>query len=246
MARERAAAVEEKVDTLAWMATFSDLLTLLLTFFVLIISMSSMDNRTLRQTFGFFKDAMGVLDKVAATEVHRESPLPINAIVANQIVAHLGSYRSGSPHNAVQVAQAVDRMIDQHDLEDILEARPLPGGLVLAMAAGVLFPPGSDRLRPDAGIILAALADLLLDGDIEAEVQGRQSEQRTDIDAWQLAASRSLAVAGYLMHVQGVRPRQLAVAAYGPGWQDDTLPGRAEKINIVLTWHGQEDGEGKE
>ena len=63
------------------------------------------------------------------------------------------------------------------------------------MAAGVLFPPGSDRLRPDAGIILAALADLLLDGDIEAEVQGRQSEQRTDIDAWQLAASRSLAVA---------------------------------------------------
>ena len=40
------------INPLGWMITFSDLVTLLLTFFVLIISMSSMNIQTLRKTFG--------------------------------------------------------------------------------------------------------------------------------------------------------------------------------------------------
>ena len=44
-----------------WMATLSDLVFLLITFFVLLISMSSLDSKKLRDAFGFFDDAFDVL-----------------------------------------------------------------------------------------------------------------------------------------------------------------------------------------
>jgi flagellar motor protein MotB len=48
--------------SLQWLVTFSDLLMLLITFFVLLISMSSMDAKKLKVTFGFFMGAMANLE----------------------------------------------------------------------------------------------------------------------------------------------------------------------------------------
>ncbi|MBU1221415.1 hypothetical protein KKF34_13930 [Myxococcota bacterium] len=55
-----------KQDPNAWMLTFSDLLNLLITFFVLLIAMSSMDNKKLKDFAGFFAGAVGVLEKNSA------------------------------------------------------------------------------------------------------------------------------------------------------------------------------------
>jgi len=61
MGRERKESTAVKADPNAWMATFSDLVTLLITFFVLLLSMSSLDSKPLKDTFGFFDDRIGVL-----------------------------------------------------------------------------------------------------------------------------------------------------------------------------------------
>ncbi|MDP8221961.1 MAG: flagellar motor protein MotB [Candidatus Lernaella stagnicola] len=47
-------------DPNAWMVTFSDLLTLLLTFFVLLISMSSLDDKKLKEAFETLMPIVGV------------------------------------------------------------------------------------------------------------------------------------------------------------------------------------------
>ncbi|MEO1272054.1 MAG: flagellar motor protein MotB, partial [Myxococcota bacterium] len=46
--REKSESSGPKVDPNAWMATFSDLVTLLITFFVLLLSMSSLDSKPLK------------------------------------------------------------------------------------------------------------------------------------------------------------------------------------------------------
>ena len=46
-----------------WLVTFSDLITLLITFFTLIISMSSMDKKVLRQSFTYFSGGPGLTGK---------------------------------------------------------------------------------------------------------------------------------------------------------------------------------------
>lgn len=45
---------EEEIDKDAWMITFSDLLTLMLTFFVMLLTMSSMDTAKIGEVFGMF------------------------------------------------------------------------------------------------------------------------------------------------------------------------------------------------
>ncbi|HPC46476.1 MAG TPA: flagellar motor protein MotB, partial [Deltaproteobacteria bacterium] len=50
-----------RIDRLGWMTTFSDMVTLLLTFFVMIIAMSSMDRKSLEDAFGFFRSVAGPL-----------------------------------------------------------------------------------------------------------------------------------------------------------------------------------------
>ncbi|MCP4679347.1 MAG: hypothetical protein GY854_28430 [Deltaproteobacteria bacterium] len=50
-----------KADPNAWMATLSDLIFLLITFFVLLITMSSLDAKKVKDAFGLFDEADGVL-----------------------------------------------------------------------------------------------------------------------------------------------------------------------------------------
>jgi len=61
MARRKAEDTDS-TDTQRWMVTFSDLIMLLLTFFVLLLSMSSLDAKKLKQTFSFLTGAPGVLE----------------------------------------------------------------------------------------------------------------------------------------------------------------------------------------
>ena len=49
-------------DPNAWMVTFADLIMLLLTFFVLLLTMSSMDTKKLRRLITHFKESTGVLE----------------------------------------------------------------------------------------------------------------------------------------------------------------------------------------
>ena len=46
----------------AWMVTFADLMTLLLTFFVLLLSMSTLDNQKVKLALGSLRGALGVLE----------------------------------------------------------------------------------------------------------------------------------------------------------------------------------------
>ena len=60
---------------LNWMTTFCDMLTILLCFFVLIISMSSMESKALKNTFGFFNSVVGPLEFPQQHEVMVAQPI---------------------------------------------------------------------------------------------------------------------------------------------------------------------------
>ena len=53
--------VVDSMDPDAWMVTFSDLLTLMLTFFVMLLTMRSLDNQAVESSFNLMKGGLGVL-----------------------------------------------------------------------------------------------------------------------------------------------------------------------------------------
>lgn len=60
---------EVKAGAPAWMATFADLMALLMCFFVLLLSFSEMDVQKYKQVAGAMADAFGVQNEVAATAI---------------------------------------------------------------------------------------------------------------------------------------------------------------------------------
>lgn len=61
MAEKRKKPQGDDSDPGAWMATFADLVTLLITFFVLLLSMSSLDASAVNDSFGFFDAQPGAV-----------------------------------------------------------------------------------------------------------------------------------------------------------------------------------------
>ncbi len=81
MARRKKDDAPTKPNT-GWMLTFGDLLTLLITFFVLLISMSSMQQKKIAQAFGFFSGALANLERAKGTRsdnprVVASKPVPL-------------------------------------------------------------------------------------------------------------------------------------------------------------------------
>ena len=68
--RKKEVAGRVEPNTGAWLVTFSDLVMLLLTFFVLLLSMSSMDTKKLESMFAHFKGATGALEFSGMRGVH--------------------------------------------------------------------------------------------------------------------------------------------------------------------------------
>lgn len=60
--------IEPAEDTAAWLCTFNDLMTLLLTFFVLLLSMSSLDAQSVKDIQAEMLQALGVLEEGRAKE----------------------------------------------------------------------------------------------------------------------------------------------------------------------------------
>ena len=92
---------EVKAGAPAWMATFADLMALLMCFFVLLLSFSEMDVQKYKQVAGSMADAFGVQNEVAATAI------PMGTSIIAQ------EFSSGrpqpSPDNVVQ-QQTVENM----------------------------------------------------------------------------------------------------------------------------------------
>ena len=60
---------EDDFDPNSWMVTFADLVMLLLTFFVLLLTMSSMDTKKLKNIMTHFRESTGVLELSGARPV---------------------------------------------------------------------------------------------------------------------------------------------------------------------------------
>ncbi len=67
---------EKPQDPNAWMVTFSDLMTLLLTFFVLLLTMKAMDKQAVNQMFSLFSGSVGVFGHGEKTMMTPSSVVP--------------------------------------------------------------------------------------------------------------------------------------------------------------------------
>ena len=209
----------------AWIVTFGDMMSLLLTFFILLLSFSTMDVLRFKELSGSIKQAFGV---VAPTVIDPIPKAEDHVVVEPRV-----------DYNAKNVMQELKRKLDPKSTKKKqakvdVEVFETYRGVVVLLSGEDLFEPGTDRLKKPALALLAFVAEQAHDeGDYELAVEARSpsSERRAPQfkDTWSLTSARSLAAAEYLRSAGGLEPRKVMPVGRGPA-PPDRAPGAKKEI----------------
>lgn len=212
-----------------WMTTFSDLMSLLMCFFVLLLSFSEMDVARFKEVAGSLRDAFGVQRK----EVVFDLPKGIS-VVATEFPAKF---------TVEELLERIKAAVKLEMIKGEIQIESLKDRVVLRFKDEVLFPKGSAELTPRAKQVLYKVGEVLELFDGEIVVAGhtddtpiRNSRYRSN---WELSAARAVSVVEFFLKHKFVLPRQLAAVGYGPSrplYPNDTEEHRAanRRVEIIL------------
>lgn len=220
-------------DKNRWMTTFSDMVTLLITFFVLLISMSSMDAKVLREMFGFFNEAMGPLEYTQVQEI-QGLPTLAEAVPPKVFLDSLSLSRSIL--NSLEKKGMGGFTGRGHDL---FEVRESSRGLSILLNGDILFDEGSSEVREDALPVLESVASVIRDANTTISVEGHTDNQGGEDELFRLSLRRAVSVLNYFIYSSGLSPTRFSVAGYGPERPVATNAteegqGRNNRVEIML------------
>ncbi|MCB0322292.1 MAG: flagellar motor protein MotB [Bdellovibrionales bacterium] len=180
-----------------WMLTFSDLLTLLLTFFVMRVAMGQIDIEQ-------FQRVLSVQPP--------QPPVQAEPRVAEVLAASLSEVFGAPETNVADKVAWPDTDIS---------VRPDGDGALLQIA-GSTFITASDELSPETTYALYSIAAVLRDQGFEVEIEGHSDDipiRSEHFESnWELSSARAIAVARELI-AGGMPPERIAVVGYA-----DTKP----------------------
>jgi chemotaxis protein MotB len=223
----------ELPDKDRWMTTFSDMVTLLITFFVLLISMSSMDAKALKEMFGFFNEVMGPLEYAEVQEI-KGLPTLVETVPPKVFLDSLSLNR-----NILNSLEKKGIAGFPGRGKDILEVRESNRGLAVLINGDVLFVQGSAEVTGDAAVILSSVAEMLKDTDATISIEGHTDNQGDTQELYQLSLRRSVSILNHFVYISGLSPTRFGVAGYGstrPLDTNVTEQGRKKnrRVEIVL------------
>ena len=247
------------VDPNAWMISFSDLLTLLLTFFVLIFTMSSSDDKAVNQAFGFFNAAYGPLEmgtsaapyppsslnqlkKLSTTAVILPGTL-INEAFGDALAFGKPKVRMGRI-GKYQAARKLREAIKEvgYSLSEI-QVRMEGNNLLVRLGERFLFDSGRAVLKPESLPLLERIGKVIKKTPYDIRIEGHTDEIPIHTNVypsnWELSVARAVNVLHYLVKVDGISPNRLSAAGYGasrPISKRNTPEARAlnRRVEIVL------------
>lgn len=210
-----------------WMTTYGDIMTLLLTFFVLLISYSTIQEDEFRRSIASFQEALGLLPYERQLIHFEETPtVRANpAIPSHEIIRRL--------RNAIYSAGLKGQMKVALDRE----------GIRITIKSPILFDSGEAELRSDAAPVLDELVTILALSPNLVVVEGHTDNVPIHNERfpsnWELSTARAISVARHLFERGGFEPARFAVAGYGeyhPLEPNDTPGGRQEnrRVEIIL------------
>ncbi|MEJ2689663.1 MAG: flagellar motor protein MotB [Deltaproteobacteria bacterium] len=224
MAEEEPKKQEEGGGAPEWMCTFADLMALLLCFFVLLLSFSTMDNMKYKQVAGSMKDAFGL-----------QKELKVNVAPMRQ--RNLSQEFQKIP---LVVQDMLQRNIQQEVEDGMVEVDHSAEAMTLRVKSEVAFDFGSAVIRPQFRKLLDELGEVVEKYDVHVEVGGntdnvpvRKGGEFTS--NYDLSARRAVAVVEYWRTEKNIPAEKLSAAGYADGMplgSNATEEGRARNRRV--------------
>jgi chemotaxis protein MotB len=226
---------EESLNSNAWLTTYTDLMTLLLTFFVLLISISTVDQNRKREAlnsligaFGFKPGAQSVLGNEKGLNVTLGAAPMVKEKVDFSQLENV-AFKNGL-NAQVQVRQEKERII-------------------ITLSKRVLFERGSTRIKPESVKFLREVGNVLKEVPGLIELRGFADETEVIFDpdpmkrAMYLSTERVMAVYGFFKDESRIPMRKMV--AHGFGYRtgkhevDPDQKARDNQVEIICNYRGK-------
>lgn len=215
-----------------WMVTYGDMVTLLLTFFILLISFSNMDEMKFAVAARSLQGALGVMEKYKVEmQMMKETPGGEDDLLI----------RSDVYERLERFEQVMQDKIDKGDIS----VEYVKNGLLIQMGSKLLFDLGDADLTSDSYPILKMVAATIKDHASEVLVGGHTDDLPISSEKypsnWELSGARAMSVVRYLIDEGDVSPQIVAATAYGeyrPLVPNETAEDRRinRRVEFLVTW----------
>lgn len=228
MAKQRAKQPEKGAPK--WMVTFSDMTTLLLTFFVLLISIANFDKKKAEQVFGVLSGSTGILSQVSTSQMSDQN------IVARRAMSE------SIDKTPEKIEKMVKEFVQAQNIEKMVSVVKTDKGVSIRVLDSVFFNPASATILPKAYPILDKIIDMANYTPYYINVEGHTDDMpmgRAALSNWDLSAARAVSVVKYFINA-GYNPAHASASGYGefhpilPNITDENrAKNRRVEINII-------------
>jgi chemotaxis protein MotB len=210
------------------MATYADMVTLLLTFFVLLLSFASIEQQKFAVAMTSLRGALGVMNSRQGVAIP----------ISNMPMFQIGRGRVDLV--VEQQVQSIMEHVREHDMMELLQAHQNRDFLHFNISEPLLFETGQAEIKAEANAILAAIAEILIPLPFEVRIEGHTDNIPISTarfpSNWELSYARSLALTSRFIE-HGVAPARFQVIGYGefrPMADNTTAQGRAINRRVEI------------
>lgn len=225
-----------------WLAAFGDLMSLLLCFFVLLLSMSTMDAKKVAEAAASLNGALSVLEggtKVKVSPERQQETTPIDA----------------EDEQAQKMKTLKRTIIELNEMSKAKEGgkatlEEAENGFMIRLPAKLLFRPGSASIDDDDALLFLKRIALIiqkLPANMRIHVIGHTDDSRPVNspfhDNWELSAARAISVTKILVknHVEPKLLTACGKAEYDPIASNLTAAGKERNRRVELYFFSKDE-----
>lgn len=215
----------DDINTNGWMDTYADTITLLLTFFILLYSISAVDSEKLKELAEALQNSL--TGKQSVKELENLDDIKVD------IEKDSNKYED--------LAKKLNEIIEKNSLTEVIKIREEDRGIVLQVDESILFDPGKAEIKEGSIDILNTISKIIeeTDNDIVAEghtdnVPIHTSKYKSN---WELSTARAMNIVKYFIENKNISPTRLSVKGYGeykPIAPNDTPENRTKNRRVDI------------
>ena len=225
--------VEEGVPQ--WVVTFGDLMSLLLCFFVLLLSFSEMDRRKYKMVSGSMKQAFGIQREKPVFESPRGQKLIAKEFDQAVVLTKIEE----------SIKPIIDKVKSEYEeLKDAVELEIGEDTVTIRMMGETTFDTGKAELHPAFNPLLKKIGAVLSQTEGEIIIAGHTDNVPLSGGLYGsnlgLSMARAGSVAEYLLRASSIDPKRLSTMGFGeyrPLTSNDTAQGRRKnrRVEIIVS-----------
>ena len=252
---------EQPAGSPAWMSTFSDLMNLLLCFFVLLFSMSTVDAEkfekvaaSLNASFSIFSAGgsaltdEGILVGSGATQLndlsnyYNNMGLNTDGDYTEEVKSAQEQVEKEGLKESENMAEQIENNLKSANVDSQVEITATSKYVMLNMNGGILFDSGSAELTSDAVKLLSNVADAIYPyNDNYITIEGHNDSNPINTakypDNMMLSVHRAHSVYNYLVNTKNFDAKTMTSSGRGenvPVADNSTAEGRAQNRRVEI------------